>query len=170
MILGSAGGAPAHEVSLKADDHVPTRAYRKGGSWLLTTSILTSMGFACLAMFGIFWFGSIRSAISFMRGDRLIPDVYAKSFGVALSGAEPSVEFQLTNWATSPVKILGAKSSCTCVAATGLPKTVKPRESYTFRVNIRTKKRRGHISERLLLFADGPQNHPLSLEVAGTIQ
>jgi hypothetical protein len=163
----------ATELVPSAEVHVSSDSLPQAGldqkqwpAWALPL-VLTNFGLAFLLAFGTYWFGSIGSAIAYVRGDRLLPNVYTRSFGVAPSGRELSTEFKLTNWAGSPIRILGARSSCTCVLAAGLPATVQPRKTYVLKLRIRNRRKKGHVSEHVHLLLDDPQGKSLVLKVEG---
>jgi hypothetical protein len=142
----------------------PTR--KKSPSWLGMTLILVSIGSVSLPLAAIHRFGSLPSAVGYLRGERLIPDAYTKSFGRVSKSNEPIVDFSLNNFTSEPVRILGGNSSCTCLLATDLPVDVPPGGRATLRVRARSKSRSGTYSERLRLVTDLGESN-VSLIVRG---
>src|SRR5579883_2831617 len=89
----------------------------RGMSAVASTLLLPNTGLAVLALWGWLQFGSISSAIGFLRGDQLIPDSYSKSFGNDVIGSSKAVIFRLSNHGNKPIRILGARTTCTCTIA-----------------------------------------------------
>lgn len=138
-------------------------------SWLATTAILACIGFLVLTVIGYMRFGSVGSALAYLRGEHLIPDEIMKSFGTTSQGERPAVEFRLRNCTGQPIKILGANVSCTCLEARDLPVVVPSNGETVLRVDVRTKGRSGPLSERLRLLTDSGEAN-FALNIRGTIQ
>lgn len=129
-------------------------------SWMALTIILSNLGLGTLALAGWIEFGSISSALGYLRGDRLIPDAYSKSFGTTPAGQTRTVEFLLTSYLSHPVKIIGFKSSCTCASASELPIEVPSSATVRLKVDVRPKTNQAGsssgfpISESVRLYTD----------------
>jgi Protein of unknown function (DUF1573) len=133
------------------------------------TVVLATLGLGSLALVGTYRFGSLASALAYLRGDRLIPDAYSKAFGVVDKGERPTVEFSIANSMERPVKILGANVSCTCLVTSGLPIVVPAYGRAALRVSARSKGRTGSYSQRLEVVTDVGEL-PLVLTVKGTFR
>lgn len=156
-----------HTDFFRADSSSP---HKRKLHWIAMTAILAMVGSALLIVMGIQRFGSVPSALAYLRGELLIPDAYAKSFGTASKDDLPSIEFLLTNYATRPITILGAHHSCTCVSASDLPMVVQPHGKAILRLRARRKwSKLGYYSERVRLFADYG-DLPVVLHVTGKFQ
>ena len=129
-------------------------ARKRPMSWLATTIILVSIGFASLCVAGIRQFGSVSAALAYLRGDGLIPDVYTRSFGIVDKNERPTIEFSLTNYTEQPIKVVGSNSSCTCLVTSDLPMVVPPHARSTLRVAARSRSRPGPYSERIHLLTE----------------
>ena len=123
-------------------------------SWMATTLVLLNLGLAALLLAGVHGFGSVASAVAYLRGNRLIPDEFAKNIGSATEAGHPSVTFCLTNWTQQPIKVLGAQTSCTCLMASDLPAVVPPQGQFTLRLSARAKSGLGPYSTQVRLFTD----------------
>jgi len=134
------------------------RTRRRSMPWLATTAILVVVGFGLLFVVGLQRFGSTASALAYLRGDGLIPDEYTKSFGTASKSERPSVTFCIKNFSKQPIKILGGKSSCTCVIADGLPSVVLPNGETVVRVSASRRGRLGQYSEQIRLLTNSEQS------------
>lgn len=155
MIQTSAGSRfPNTDDQKIADAHNDSEGRKKAMSWLTVTIILINVGFASLLAVGIYQFGSVASALAYLRGDGLIPDAYAKDFGTVSNEVQHSVEFLLSNYSKQPIKLLGTNSSCTCLTTDDLPVIVPPNGNTTLRVTVRAKSGPGSYFERLSVITD----------------
>jgi hypothetical protein len=134
-------------------------AQKRAMPWLAATLIFVSVGFALLLVVGIQRFGSAASALAYLRGDRLVPDAYSKSFGTVAKDERPTVEFLLRNCSKQPIKVRGVTRSCTCLATSELPIVIPPHGEAILRVSSRAKSSLGPYSERLRLFTDSGQSN-----------
>jgi len=142
--------------------------------WLIplsVTALLAVLGLVGLALGASAEFGSIPSALSYLRGARLIPLCYSMQAGTVARGEEPVLEFNLRNWSDKPLAILGARSTCTCLGLGEFPLRVPPHETRSLRVRLRTKRRKpGPISERVRIYTNEKRSDALTLAVTGVVQ
>lgn len=138
-------------------------------SWIVMTFSLTCVGF--LLAFGVSWtlFGSPAGALAYFRGDRLIPDHLEGSFGELGQGQRAVVKFGLTNASGKEIRVLGAKTECTCIFADELPLSVPPGRKRTINVAVRTESREGSVRESIRLFTDCPRQPELQLLIVGHV-
>jgi len=128
-------------------------------AWLTATMVFMGVGLALVVVVGVQRFGSIESALAYLRGESLVPDAYKKSFGTVGKDERPSVEFLLRNWTTRPIKVLGVTQSCTCLSTSDLPMVIPPNGEAILKVSSRSKSTLGWYSERLRVFTDVGQSY-----------
>ncbi len=92
-----------------------------------------------LVLVGIFLFGSLDAAIGYATGARLLATNSAQYAGSLADGETGTVAFELTNYSRQPVRILGAKSTCRCMALDDLPMTLPPGQSERVRVRLKAR-------------------------------
>lgn len=170
-MIPTIAGSP---VPSKGDSHAAEAprcpsARWKAMPWVLTTTVLVLVGLTSVTVVGIQWFGSTASALAYLRGDRLVPDAYSKSFGTATKDERPSVKFLLRNCTGQPIKILGVTQSCTCMATSDLPMVISPHGVGVLTVNSRAKGVPGPYSEWLRVFTDSGRSN-FVLGVQGTFR
>lgn len=135
-----------------------------------TTLVLANLGLAASALLAWIQFGSIASALGYLRGERLVPDAYKKSFGEVQSGQTPHITFYLTNYSNRPISIIGCKVSCDCTWTTSLPMEVLPRITVSFDVDVRTRSlREGILSNTVLLYTEGDGPREILLTMTGRV-
>ena len=130
--------------------------------------LLTSLWLAAIAVYGLIEFGSVAAALAYVRGDRLIPDAYVKSFGDAPSGSQPKIRFVISNYSKIPHKILGIRSSCTCLVSDGdLPVIIPGGAHFGLRIGVRERLEQGPVSESFTLYTDHSTQPELVFRVSG---
>lgn len=138
-------------------------------SWLATNLILVNVGFSALFVVGTRRFGSLASALAYVRGDGLTPDVYARDFGT-LSQSEPaSVTFSLRNHTQRPITVLGAKPTCTCLVTSDLPVVIPAGRAASLVVTARAGSRLGAYSQSVRVLTDSAPR-TLVLRVRGAFR
>jgi hypothetical protein len=168
--------------SIEAATVVPlglNRRLAKGGSpsarsrmlsWTGLTGLLVIIGLGGLVVWSRAEFGSIESAIGYLRGERLIPDAYSKSFGSVEQGSAPVVAFTLTNFTGRPITVLGGSSTCTCVLLDkNFPLTIPASEHAILKIVVRTHRRRGGVAGSVSFYSDDPDAHAVVVRVSGRV-
>jgi hypothetical protein len=163
---------------LELEDRRPWRGWgrlrlgpRKWLVWTGFTFLLVVFSLVALAISARAEFGSIPSALSYLRGARLVPLRYSAHAGIVARGEERILEFKLRNWSDKPIVILGAKSTCTCVSIGDFPICVPPGGTDKLAVRLRTKKRKpGPVSERVRIYTDEERSGGLVLGVTGAVR
>jgi Protein of unknown function (DUF1573) len=144
---------------------------KKLPGWTITTLVLASVGLLCLLAIAVRSFGGLVPALSYLRGDRLILDAHSKSFGTIDGGQRQTVTFKLTNMTDRPIRLLGAMSSCTCVAADQLPTTAIARgATYDIHFSYRAKQRGAEVAESVRVFTDHPIYERVDLIIKGRVR
>ena len=138
-------------------------------STMTCTILLVNLALGILSLFGWIRFGSIASGVAYLRGDRLIPDTYFKSFGSVVKGSSPVVEFKLNNLTRHPITVFGAKFSCACTVPADLPMVLPPGEVTPLRVQIHTSSKFGVFSEFIRLYTNIPGSCNYLLKVSGRV-
>lgn len=122
-------------------------------SWVATTIFLTVFGLFILISWSSWQLGSTSNALAFLTGERLLADSYTKSFGVVASGDAKFLKFKLINVARTPIKIVGAKSSCSCTSVGTFPLTIPSGENREITVRFRSS-RAGSFISSIYLYTD----------------
>lgn len=162
---------------MRAPEHLPggeDRSQLGVRQWLVPmplTALLVVLGLVGVVLLARAEFGSVRSALSYLRGARLIPRHYSEQAGTVARGEEPVLEFDLKNWSGKPITVLGAKSTCTCLSLGEFPIRVLPQETKNLKFRLRTKKRKpGPVSAVARLFTDEQRSETLILRVTAVVR
>lgn len=119
-----------------------------------------------LVIAGISIFGSLESAIGYASGARLLTASPTEHVGSLSADEIGTATFELANYGTAPIRILGAKSTCRCMALDDLPMTILAGESGTVHVRVTA---RGAIQQQLqresatLIFDDPARSATLTV-------
>jgi hypothetical protein len=120
-----------------ASSEAPAAYARVGvGRRLLNHAVLLStvaIGSLLLCGVGIWRFGSLAHARAYLQGYSVIPESSVIDLGHVESGTRVTGEIRLMNLSGQAVRIVGAESSCGCVAYEDLPIELPPRGSAIMR-------------------------------------
>jgi hypothetical protein len=133
------------------------------------TLVLTNVALAVLAGLAYSQFGSIGTALAFLKGDRVLLYPRVQSIGSLPQGEPKSVCTIIKNVADREINIVGAKPSCDCVVASKLPLSLRPGASAPLDVLFQGSSRTGVISGNLILFTDFPAQPEVVLRVVGKV-
>ena len=118
---------------------------------------LTTMLFLVMfAAFGVARFGSISAALSYASGKRILLDAPMGPLDEVVAGSTTEVSYQLRNVMPHPVTIQGSETSCDCAVVEGIPCTIEPGGSRSFKLRVIVPVDRDRIWGNLTLFTDEP--------------
>jgi hypothetical protein len=112
-----------------------------------------------------FWFGSFANAMAYLDGYSLIAEAETVSVGSVPSREEVFVTFRLRNLTASRITVVGAVSSCECVAINDLPLTIRGGEvaDFTLRFTPGQDSAGTEVEHTALLYLDA-KNPPILLK------
>lgn len=142
---------------------------KKPVSWMACTFIMANIGLILLTAWALYSFGSIRAALAYLKGDRLIVRASSMSFGDVRRGERPVITFDIMNTSDRNITILGARTTCTCVFTDDLPLTVLPGERRSISVGVKTGSREGSIQERVYLYTSFPGQPEVEVRIIGRV-
>lgn len=116
---------------------------------------LTLALLALCAGYGRYRFGSMATAIAYLKGERLMVDGRSRSLA-GVSGEQVEVRYALSNWTGQPVKLIGAQSSCSCTAVEGVPMALAASETRPIKATIKIDESSSDIAGSIRLFTDSP--------------
>lgn len=115
------------------------------------------------ASYGAHRFGSIESAISYLKGDRIIVDKAFKTVSAHRPNEQVVVDYRLTNISGRPVKLAGVATSCTCTAVDGVPTILESKETRVFSARIAADEIKDALTGEIRIFTDEPSTPELKL-------
>jgi hypothetical protein len=137
---------------------------------LLAVVVLTSLFLGLFAGLGRYRFGSFARARAYVRGDRLFVDDRDRSIGDIRAGTKLTLQYAVTNLTGHPVRLLGARPSCSCTVVDDLPATLAALETRSIPVVIDTSERvKEALTGTVDIFTDEPRSQTLRLAFAGRI-
>jgi hypothetical protein len=78
-------------------------------------------------------FGSMDMGLRYLQGQRVALRSPVVDLGDVNGNVEQNAPFELVNLTNHPVRILGAKTDCSCIAPDGLPITIPPLVAVTLK-------------------------------------
>jgi len=133
------------------------------------TAGMTLAVLAACAGYGHARFGSAAAALAYVNGDRLLVDLSAKSLGDAPAGGRRTVRYALTNLSGRAVKILGARTSCSCAVVGGLPGELAAGETRAVEVAVTMPAISSDIRGGVDVYTDDPRQGTLKLVYTGRV-
>lgn len=94
--------------------------------------VLPALLLGCIA-----WFGSLDAARCYFAGDRVLVDSFSKFAGNVKQNEFVDVSYTLSNPTSAPVRVLGARATCSCIAILDLPTTVEPSGEKAIRLRVK---------------------------------
>ncbi len=81
-------------------------------------------------------FGSVDATRAYLSGQTILVDAVTRFAGEVKQNEFVDVSFKLRNPTSSPVRVLGAKASCTCIAILDLPVTIEAGDERIVRLRV----------------------------------
>lgn len=110
-------------------------------------------------------FGSPDAAFCYLRGERVLVHPSIGLVDLPSSDSTARVTFKVNNLSGTPMKLVGAKTFCTCVLVNQLPTTIEPWGHYDLEVVVRPKVEGEAIEQSLILYTDNGWVHSVPLSV-----
>lgn len=112
------------------------RGWRK---FLITSTICATCLILVALAVGTYTFGSPELAFAYARGYDFVLDDPVIELGECDRDEVREVAFRFVNLKSTPLKIVGASTSCNCVVTEGLPLQVPPRSTVSIPVQVHLK-------------------------------
>ncbi|MDR1924795.1 MAG: DUF1573 domain-containing protein [Planctomycetaceae bacterium] len=81
-----------------------------------------------------FWFGEFNTFVAYFKGESFVISPAFCDLGVNEAGKERDAVFELTNFTSEPISIIGETSGCNCVFTESLPITAKPHKTVKIKI------------------------------------
>jgi len=132
-----------------------------------------AIGVGCVfAFFCYGWWstGSIRESVMYMNGQRLFLKPSAIDLGNIKTSEIINISFGVRNLSVTPVKLIGAKKTCSCISIDSFPQVILPREEKELVFSIQAPQHTGTFTQSLTAYTDADAHFPLTLTVKGVAQ
>ncbi len=132
-----------------------------GGGGLLIAAVLA---------WGHWEFGSLSCTLAYLNGERLLVDPATLSFGAGRRGEERDLHVTIRNRTGKEVKLLGAKSTCSCMAAVEkFPISISPGGQQELTIHVWLIGKDSLFEKRVDYYTDDEANPVIAVTVRGTI-
>ena len=131
-----------------------------GGAFLLL-----ALSFGALYLMS----GDARVGWAYLRGDALIVSPASIDLGRIPPAERQDFEISVKNIASRPIKIVGASSTCTCLAIDGLPKTIAAGQSVTLKARVVAPRDKPEFAQVLTYYTDSPESPKLAVRVRAVV-
>ena len=138
---------------------------------ILGYGISASVVLLALGLFGGLWFGSVRGAVAFLRGEPWSVTPGYQDLGPQPAGETVEAAVEVVNWGPKPLHVLAGTTDCSCATVTDLPLRIAPRESAEVRVRIHLpEKGRGAFARTVILLSDCPSKPQVAFRVGCLVE
>lgn len=103
-------------------------------------------------------------------GPPLVPQVTPVDAGVLPAGRPTEVDLRFENVSGDPVTIIGARSACSCMVASGLPTTIFPGEAGSFPITIVAAADEPSFERSVTLFLDVETDPPVTATIRASVE
>jgi hypothetical protein len=122
------------------------------------------IGVACVVAGFVVWslakFGSVEDGWYYLQGKQIFASPRIVHIGTVPTGSARTVSVRLINLSTSSYDIIGAMTSCTCVATEGLPAALDAGSYRDLRITVRGDAAPGTPVEQTVTYATNNPDQP----------
>ncbi|HUY31752.1 MAG TPA: DUF1573 domain-containing protein [Pirellulales bacterium] len=136
----------------------------------MTYGILALVVLALSAGYGRYRFGSLGATAAYLAGHRVFVPDRVRALTNLTPGSEVLLTYTLTNLAGRPVTVLGAQTSCGCVAIDHLPTTLAEGEATPIHVRLKVSSDEPRIGGQIVLFTDFEGQPTIPLGFNGIVE
>jgi hypothetical protein len=116
-------------------------------------------------------FSSPGDAVLYLKGARLIIEPATVSLGQGRAGEELAGTFTARNLSSKPIMIMGASTTCDCVATEGLPVSIRARGSRVLRPRLHLEgKPPQHIVQEITYLTSSPREPAIRVRIKAEIR
>lgn len=130
----------------------------------------TLVGLAAAGVVGVSVWGDPNAVLARLSGAAVLPVNDAIDIGTGPPRSRVAATVELTNYSDRPVRVVGARSSCSCVAATQLPHVIPARSTRPFELVVTRKGSAGRFTQRVLFYTDDGHRGEVAVRVHGLIR
>lgn len=100
-------------------------------------------------------YGSASNAIAYLNGEYIVADRRIENLGLVEPDKEFPVTFNLTNVHSSPIKLVGANCSCSCILPPAMPMDLAGGETTPVTFNFHSPETAQDFEQLIELYFDG---------------
>jgi hypothetical protein len=160
--------APGRGPNAQPAKALPRRRVPTG--WLLACLGGGGLLIAAVLAWGYWQFGSLANTLAYLNGERLLVDPSTPSFGTAKRGEERDLHVTIRNLTGQQVKILGARSTCGCMAMVEkFPVVIADGGHQELTIHVVLTVKEDVFEKRIDFYTDDGSNPVIAVTVRGTI-
>jgi len=114
-------------------------------------------------------FGSALAGLAYLGGYSLVASPSSVDLGQIAPGERREFEVTLKNLGSRSIKIIGARSSCTCIATHGLPRDVDSGQTIALKVYLVAPRGRSELVQSLTYYTDSSDSPQIAVKVRGVV-
>jgi hypothetical protein len=137
---------------------------------LAVTTGIAAAGILALLGVASLRYGSLPAAVAAIQGRAIVADATTKSLGDMIPDRPHLVDFTLTNLSSRPVRIVGVRSSCSCVLTEQRPPLViESGRELKLRFSAVPQASPPEFLQEIRVYTDVPSQPAVALSVTGRV-
>ncbi len=149
---------------------VPGVAITLARSWLFRTALGAFVFFGLFSALATARFGSPALGLAYLKGVRLVMQPSVVDLGTGRDGEERHLSFRVINLERQPVKLIGSRTTCGCVATKGIPVQIPGGGSRLVEVDVRINSREdAGFEQALAFFTDLPEQRTVEASIIAQV-
>lgn len=122
-----------------------------------------------LLAWGHWQFGSLANTLAYLSGERVLVDPKVLSFGTVRRNEERDLHTTIRNRTGKSIKILGSRSSCTCMTTEQSPFSIADGGQRELAIHIVLNGKEDVFENRIVFYTDDEANSVIPVTVRGRI-
>ena len=99
-------------------------------------------------------FGGVSNGARYIRGQNFVVQPSRIDVGAAARGEFRTATTTIRNLSFAPIRVIGVLATCNCLAVTGLPLTIEPRQSSELELRIHLGSASGEVKQMANILID----------------
>jgi hypothetical protein len=162
--------SPSEAISLGGDAKpVATKSKFNVLGWSILAILAILAVTPTIAFYGwsFLHFGTFKAGGAWLRGDPVHVLESVVDLGERPAGERAEAACVVWNFSRDPVRILGSRTSCSCVVIDGLPMTIPPRSKKAIRVDVAVDSEPESFEQKAAFYTDQPEVEEFIFRVVG---
>jgi hypothetical protein len=123
-----------------------------------------------LAGLALYHFGSLSSALAYLRGEQLWIEPRLVDMGEGYPGETQAAAVEVVNQTDHPIRLIGGTADCSCTTTEDLPLTIPAGDSRPITVKIHLPRAPGMYTRTARLLTDDEQTRIIGFRLTGRIR
>jgi hypothetical protein len=130
--------------------------------------VALAIGLLSLLWGSVAWqFGTLKHGFRYLTGYNYAVYPSEIDVGEGTEGDQKTSSVMVRNLSFSPIRVIGALTTCKCLVVTGLPLTIEPRQTVDVQFTIRLESSKGGVEQIATILIDDGQMQQSPVAIRG---